>query len=72
MKSRSDEWIDRGGAAWIAVVTLVFLGLPLGLPEASVMILEKVYALALIVGIVWLARRATAVSAQQKGAKGRD
>ncbi|MCS6948850.1 MAG: hypothetical protein RMM06_00555 [Armatimonadota bacterium] len=58
MKNRATKWIDRGGAVWIAVVTLVFLGLPLGLPAASVTALEKVYAAVLIVGVVWMARRA--------------
>lgn len=72
MRERSLQWADVVGAIWVAVVTLVFLGLPLGLPEGSVWLLEKVYALALMVGIVWLVRRVTAASTDQKGARGRD
>jgi len=64
--------LDLFGALWIVAVAVVFLGLPAGLPEASVAILEKVYAVALIAGVVWLARRATSAEASAKGANRRD
>lgn len=72
MNHRSVKWADFVGAVWVVLVTVVFVGLPVGLPETGVWALEKVYALALMGGIVWSARRATAASSTQKGAKGRD
>lgn len=72
MNNRSIAWADLTGAAWVVVVTAVFLGLPLGLPETGVWGLEKIYAVGLIVGVVWMARRVTAASVGQKGAKRRD
>lgn len=63
---------DLVGALWIVMVAAVFLGVGFGLPEASVAVLEKVYALVLIVGLVKLALRATTPQVSAKGAKGRD
>lgn len=71
-ESRTDVVLDFVGAAWIVAVTLVFLGLPFGLPEVSVSVMEKVYALCLIGGVVWLARRATSPGKMTKGARERD
>lgn len=67
---RSELVQDFVGAIWVVAVVVTFLGLPYGLAEASVSLLEKVYALCLIAGVVWLAYRATGNTA--KGAKGRD
>lgn len=64
--------LDIIGAAWVAVVAMVFLGLPYGLSEVSVSVLEKAYALCLIGGVVLLARRATSFGKTVKGAKKRD
>ncbi len=63
---------DFVGAIWVVAVVVTFVGLPYGLPEVSVSLLEKVYALCLIVGVVWLARRVTSSGNTIKGAKGRD
>ena len=60
------------GALWIIAVAVVFLGLLASLPAASVTTLEKVYALLLIVGVVWLARRATSSEKAAKGGSGCD
>lgn len=68
--SQSSELVlDIIGAAWVVVVMVVFLGLPYGLPEVSVSVLEKAYALCLIGGVVLLARRATSSGKTVKGAK---
>jgi hypothetical protein len=56
----------------VIAVVVVFLGLPYGLPEVSVSVLEKIYALYLIAGVVWLVRRFTSSGSGLKGAKGRD
>jgi len=63
---------DIVGALWVEAVVVVFLGLPYGLPEVSVSVLEKIYALCLIAGVVWLARRFISSEGVVKGAKGRD
>lgn len=54
---RLDMVLDIVGALWIVAVVVVFLRGVFGLPEASVVVLEKVYALFLIAGVVWLAHR---------------
>ncbi|MEJ5253565.1 MAG: hypothetical protein HPY54_11470 [Chthonomonadetes bacterium] len=64
--------VDIGGALWIIAVVVVFLGVSFGLPEASVAVLEKVYALCLMAGLVWLARGAASTSEGAKGARRRD
>lgn len=64
--------LDLVGALWIVAVTVVFLGGVFGLPEASVLVLEKVYAVFLIAGVVWLALRAFSTTNAVRGAKGRD
>lgn len=64
--------LDIGGALWIVAVVVVFLGVSFGLPEAGVAVLEKVYALCLMAGIVWLARGATSAPNGAKGARRRD
>lgn len=58
--------LDIIGALWVMAVVAVFLGGAFGLPEASVVVLEKVYAVLLMVGVVWLARQVS------KGATKRD
>lgn len=63
---------DLMGSLWVIAVVVVFLGLPYGLPEVSVSVLEKIYALCLMVGVVWLVRRSTSSERVVKGAKGRD
>lgn len=63
---------DLMGSLWAIAVVVVFLGLPYGLPEVSVSVLEKIYALCLMVGVVWLVRRVTSSERVVKGAKGRD
>lgn len=72
--SRTELILDIVGTAWVVVVVVVFLGLPYGLPEVSVSVLERVYALCLIGAVVWLARRATSSGCAKtiKGAKERD
>lgn len=64
--------LDVAGASWIVAVVVVFVGVSFGLPEVSVAVLEKVYALCLIVGVVWLARRMTSAEEAAKGATKRD
>lgn len=63
---------DLMGSLWVIAVVVVFLGHPYGLPEVSVSVLEKIYALCLMVGVVWLVRRSTSSERVVKGAKGRD
>ncbi len=65
-------WLDLIGALWVVAVAVVFIGVAFGLPEMSVAVLEKVYALALMAGVVWLALRATASESAAKGARRRD
>lgn len=69
---RSELVQDFVGAIWVVAVVVVFLGLPYGLPEVSVSVLEKAYALCLIGGVVWLALRATSSGNTVKGARKRD
>jgi len=61
--------VDLVGAVWGAAVVVVFLGLSYGLPEAGVAVLEKVYAVYLIVGVVWLVRRAIASGEAAQGGR---
>ncbi|GIV20009.1 MAG: hypothetical protein KatS3mg023_1760 [Armatimonadota bacterium] len=63
---------DLVGALWVIAVLVVFLGLPYGLPEVSVSVLEKIYALCLMAGVVWLVRRFTSSERVVQGAKRRD
>lgn len=63
---------DLMGSLWVIAVVVVFLGLPYGLPEVSVAVLEKIYALCLMVGVVCLVRRSTSSERVVKGAEGRD
>lgn len=63
---------DLMGLLWVIAVVVVFLGLPYGVPEVSVSVLERIYALCLMVGVVWLVRRSTSSERVVKGAKGRD
>lgn len=70
--ARLDMILDLAGALWIIAVVVVFLGGVFGLPEASVVVLEKVYALFLIAGVVWLARRTGSASNAVKEATERD
>ncbi len=63
---------DLMGSLWVMAVVVIFLGLPYGLPEVSVSVLEKIYALCLMAGVVWLVRRSTSSERVVKGAKGRD
>ncbi|MCL6476076.1 MAG: hypothetical protein K6U75_13610 [Firmicutes bacterium] len=70
--SRWQTPLDLAGGLWVIAVVVVFLGLPYGLPEVSVSVLEKIYALYLIAGVVWLVRRFTSSGSVVKGAKGRD
>jgi hypothetical protein len=68
----SDIVWDIVGAVWIIAVMVVFVGLPYGLPEVCVSIMEKMYALCLIAGVVWLAHRTTSSGHLAKEAKRRD
>jgi hypothetical protein len=70
--SRREMLQDLVGALWVIAVVLVFLGLPYGLPEVSVSALEKIYALCLMGGVVWLVRRFTSSESVVQGAKRRD
>jgi hypothetical protein len=70
--SRRQTLQDLAVGLWVIAVVVVFLGLPYGLPEVSVSVLEKIYALYLIAGVVWLVRRFTSSGSGLKGAKGRD
>lgn len=70
--SRWETLQDLAGALWVIAVVVVFLGLPYSLPEVSVSVLEKIYALCLMAGVVWLVRRFTSSERVVKGAKGRD
>lgn len=70
--SRWEVWQDLVGALWVIAVAGVFLGLPYGLSEVSLSVLEKIYALCLMVGVVCLVRRFTAPERVVRGAKGRD
>jgi len=70
--SRRQTLQDLAGGLWVIAVVVVFLGLPYGLPEVSVSVLEKIYALYLIAGVVWLVPRFTSSGSGLKGAKGRD
>lgn len=69
---RLDMILDIAGALWIVAVVVVFLGGVFGLPGGSVVVLEKVYALFLIAGVGWLARRTASASNAVRGTTGRD
>lgn len=64
--------LDIAGALWIVAVVVVFLGGVFGLPEAGVVVLEKMYALFLIAGVVWFAHRTASASSATREATGRD
>lgn len=64
--------IDIVGALWVVAVALVFLGSLFSAEASGVWVLEKLYALLLMAGVIRLALQATSSHRAGRGAMKRD